>query len=171
VAQFVLARIDSGERGESLIMVSVRISTVMPVERERVWDELARIENHAEWMLDATAIRFESDQRQGVGTRFECDTRVGPMRVTDVMEVTEWEHGERIGVRHRGAVSGSGRFTLRDAPGAATRVEWEERLLFPWWLGATLGAQLAKPLFIRIWKGNLRRLRDRLGEATSSRES
>jgi hypothetical protein len=150
-------------------MVTVRISTEMAFERERVWDELARLEDHVEWMLDAVAIRFVGEQRRGIGTRFECDTRFGPVQLTDVMEVTEWEHGETIGVRHRGAVSGSGRFTLRDAPGPATRVEWEEQLLFPWWLGSTLGAQLAKPLFVVIWNGNLRRLRDRLEVTTRSR--
>jgi len=149
----------------------VRISTEIPFERERVWDELSRLEDHADWMLDATAIRFEGSQRRGVGTRFECDTRFGPLRLTDVMEVTEWEYGERIGVRHRGAVSGSGCFTLRDVPGPATRVEWEEQLTFPWWLGAAVGAQLAKPLFAAVWKGNLRRLRDRVGEARMNRES
>jgi hypothetical protein len=149
----------------------VRISMEMSFERELVWGELARLEDHAEWMLDATAIRFEDGQRRGVGTRFECDTRFGPLRLTDVMEVTEWEHGERIGVRHRGAVSGSGSFTLRDVPGPATRVEWEEQLVFPWWLGAALGAQLSRPLFIAVWKGNLRRLRERVGEAKKNRES
>jgi hypothetical protein len=149
----------------------VRISTEFPFERERVWDELARLEDHVEWMSDAAAIRFEGGQRRGVGTRFECDTRFGPLRLTDVMEVTEWEDGERIGVRHSGAVSGSGRFTLQDLPGPATRVEWEERLEFPWWLGAALGAQLAKPFFVTVWKGNLRRLRDRVGAARVNRES
>jgi hypothetical protein len=154
-----------------LPMVRVRIATEMPFEREDVWDELARLEDHAEWMRDATAIRFEGEQRRGAGTRFECDTRFGPLRLTDVMEVTEWEDGERIGVRHRGVVGGAGSFTLRDVPGPATRVEWEELLVFPWWLGAALGAQLAKPLFIAVWSGNLRRLRARIGEATKSRES
>ena len=149
-------------------MVTVRISTEMAFERARVWDELARLEEHAEWMLDAVAIRFVGEQRRGVGTRFECDTRLGPVHLTDVMEVTEWERGETIGVRHRGAVSGSGRFTLRDAPGRATTVEWEEQLLFPWWLGSAVGAELAKPLFVIIWKGNLRRLHDRV-EAAESR--
>jgi hypothetical protein len=152
-------------------MVTVRISTEMPFERERVWGELAQLEDHAEWMLDATAIRFLGEQRRGAGTRFECDTRFGPVRLTDVMEVTEWEDGETIGVRHQGAVSGSGRFTLRDAPGHATKVEWEEQLEFPWWLGAGVGAQLAKPLFVAIWKGNLGRLRDRVGDPSKSRES
>ena len=152
-------------------MVDVRISMEMPFERERVWEELAQLEEHAEWMLDATAIRFEGGQHRGVGTRFECDTKFGPLRLTDLMEVTEWEHGEKIGVRHSGAVSGTGRFTLRDIPGSGTRVEWQESLVFPWWLGAALGAQLAKPLFVAVWKGNLRRLRGRVAMATSSRES
>jgi len=148
-------------------MVKVRIGAEMPFARERVWEELAQLEDHAAWMLDATAIRFEGEQRRGTGTKFECDTRFGPVRLTDVMEVTEWEHGRTIGVTHRGAVSGSGRFTLRDAPGPATRVEWEEQLEFPWWLGADLGAQLAKPVFTAVWRGNLRRLRQRVGEAES----
>jgi hypothetical protein len=151
-------------------MVSVRISLAMPFGRERIWNELSRLETHVEWMLDATAIRFVGEQRRGAGTRFECDTRFGPLRLTDLMEVTEWEHGERIGVRHRGAVSGTGCFTLRDSPGSATRVEWQESLVFPWWLGAGLGARLAKPLFTAVWRGNLRRLCDRISGATSSRE-
>jgi hypothetical protein len=143
----------------------------MPFERAQVWNELAALEHHAEWMLDATAIRFEDEQRQGVGTRFECDTRFGPLRLTDVMEVTEWEHGEKIGVRHSGAVGGAGRFTLRDTPGPAVLVEWQEALKFPWWMGSSLGARLAKPVFVGIWRGNLRRLRDRVGMAANTRES
>src|SRR5665213_3132 len=120
-------------------VVTVYVSTQLPLSRVRVWDELARIEDHVTWMKDARAIRFRSDQRQGIGTSFECDTKLGPLHLTDMMEVTEWEVGESIGVRHVGAVSGSGRFSLRDAPGPATIVEWEERLLFPRWLGAGLG--------------------------------
>jgi hypothetical protein len=139
-------------------MVTVRVSMEMPVERQHVWAALARLEDHIAWMQDATAIRFQSEQRRGVGTTFECDTRVGPIRLTDIMVVTEWEDGVRIGVRHRGAVSGTGRFLLTDTAGPATQVEWEEQLSFPWWLGASMGAQLAKPLFGALWRGNLRRL-------------
>ena len=67
---------DRGRMGISA--ARVRISTEIPFERERVWGELERIEDHAQWMLDATAIRVEGGQRRGVGTRFECDTRFGP---------------------------------------------------------------------------------------------
>jgi hypothetical protein len=86
------------------------------------------------------------------------------------MEITEWVHAEAMGVRHIGAVSGSGRFTLTDAPGRGTLVEWEEQLAFPWWLGATMGAWLAKPVFAALWRGNLRRLGHRITAGASSSE-
>jgi hypothetical protein len=139
-------------------MVTVRVAMKMPVEREHVWATLARLEDHVVWMQDATAIRFSTAQRRGVGTTFECDTRVGPIRLTDNMQVTEWEDGVCIGVRHQGAVSGTGRFLLTAASGPTTIVEWEETLSFPWWLGASVGAHLAKPLCRALWRGNLRRL-------------
>ena len=151
-------------------MVSVRIAADIPAERERVWTSLSRIEDHVQWMADATAIRFVGDQNRGGGTTFECDTKVGPLRLTDTMEVTDWQDGEILGVRHTGAVSGTGRFTLRDIPGRATRVEWEEQLFFPWWLGAGVGAFVAKPIFAVLWRGNLRRLGAHVSEAISNKE-
>jgi hypothetical protein len=145
-------------------MVKVRVSEAIPAERRRVWSELARIEDHVAWMMDATEIRFLGATRSGVGTRFECDTKVGPIRLTDVMEITEWEDSEAIGVRHDGVVSGSGRFILTEAAGPATMVGWEEQLSFPWWLGSTVGELLAKPVFTAMWRRNLRRLGRRIVE-------
>jgi hypothetical protein len=138
-------------------MVTVTVTTEVPVARRLVWAALVRFEDHVEWMQDATAIRFTTAQRRGVGTTFACDTRVGPLRLTDTMTVTEWEEGVRVGVCHCGAVSGSGRFALRDGAGSSTLVEWEEQLSFPWWLGGPFGARAAKPIFGALWKGNLRR--------------
>ncbi len=140
-------------------MVSVRVSESIAADRHIVWSELARIENHVEWMSDATAIRFLSTARSGIGTKFECDTRIGPIRLTDVMEISEWEADAAMGVRHSGVVSGSGRFTLTDGAGSVTSVTWEEQLCFPWWLGSGVGALAAKPILTLLWKENLRRLR------------
>jgi hypothetical protein len=151
-------------------VVTIRVSKKVPAERACVWAEMARVEDHIEWMLDATAIRFQGDQRSGIGTIFECDTKVGPIRLTDLMEITEWEPLESIGVRHRGAVSGGGRFVLVDAPGRATIITWEETLNFPWWLGATVGALLAQPVFRSLWNGNLRRLGQRVDEARTEND-
>jgi hypothetical protein len=142
--------------------VVVSVSIVLDMPRTTIWAELERIEGHVEWMRDATAIRFVGDLRRGVGTIFECDTRVGPIRLTDVMEITDWEPGSKIAVTHRGLVTGSGAFSLEDGPGAATTVRWEERLRLPWWLGGTIGGSVARPVLAALWRGNLRRLGTRV---------
>jgi hypothetical protein len=142
----------------------VRVAVVTVVSRPRpvVWAELEQLERHVTWMRDAVAIRFVGDRRRGVGTTFECDTKVGPFRLTDIMEITSWVDSSSMVVQHRGMVSGTGRFSLNDGPGRATTVRWEETLIFPWWLGADIGALVAKPVLAALWNGNLTRLRERI---------
>jgi hypothetical protein len=82
------------------------------------------------------------------------------------MEITEWVPQEIIGVRHVGPVSGTGRFALTDAPASSTVIAWDEELAFPWWLGGAVGAQVARPFFVALWRGNLRRLAQRIGAST-----
>lgn len=142
-------------------MPTIRTSTTVAVPPERLWDSLSDISSHVEWMADAEAIRFTSERREGVGTTFDCDTKVGPFRLVDRMEVTAWEPGRRMGVRHVGLVSGAGEFTLSPA-GDGTEFAWTETLRFPWWLGGPVGAAVASPVLRLIWRGNLRRLRERV---------
>ena len=112
-------------------------------------------------MADAEVIRFRTAQTRGAGTTFDCVTRVGPIRLTDRMEVTEWEPGKAMGVSHSGIVTGSGRFTLEALDdGRRTRFTWDEELHFPWWLGGPLGERVGgQQVMRRIWAGNLSRLR------------
>ncbi|HYZ98719.1 MAG TPA: SRPBCC family protein [Acidimicrobiales bacterium] len=139
-------------------MSRIRVQTVIDAPRAAVWGRLADITDHVNWMADARSLRFTGDRRSGVGTTFECETRVGPLRTTDAMEVTEWRPRRSLGVRHVGLVTGTGRFVLRRARGGRTRVTWDERLRFPWWLGGPVTGLLAAPVLRRIWRGNLRRL-------------
>jgi hypothetical protein len=141
----------------------IRVSTVIDAAPRRVWRDLEDIASHVEWMRDAAAIRFTSHRRSGVGTAFDCDTRVGPLRLTDRMEVTEWKRGRRMGIRHVGVVTGTGRFTLRRRlRRRGTRFTWEEDLAFPWWMGGPAGAAVARPVLRRMWRGNLARLKHRI---------
>ena len=94
-------------------MARIKVSTVIAASPDRVWEELRHIERHVDWMADAEAIRFTSRRREGRGTTFDCETRIGPFHLVDHMEVTEWRTGRSMGVRHDGLVTGSGRFTLR----------------------------------------------------------
>jgi uncharacterized protein YndB with AHSA1/START domain len=140
-------------------MARVRVSTVIDAPPARVWDAIEDIARHVEWMEDAVAIRFHGPQRSGVGTRFECDTKVGPVRLTDQMEITEWRPRRAMGVRHVGLVTGTGRFTLRRARGGRTRFTWDERLQFPIWLGGAAGAVVGAPIMRIIWRHSLRNLK------------
>lgn len=134
-----------------------------------VWSDIEDISTHVDWMLDAAEIRFVTDQRSGVGTQFECDTVVGPLKLTDVMEITEWEAQRTMGVRHQGLVGGTGMFTLR-ASGQATIFSWVEELIFPWYFAGSVGAMVARPVLHEIWKGNLRRLKDRVEASWVARD-
>ncbi len=93
---------------------------------------------------------------------------MGPIELTDHMEVTEWVEGRVIGVAHTGVVSGSGRFTLVEAPDGRTVFSWEETLHFPWWLGGPLGEVPGAWLLRRIWTRNLANLAAEVARARSS---
>jgi len=146
--------------------IAVEVVIAAPVTF--VWDDVQDISSHVDWMQDAAEIRFLGDRRRGVGTRFECDTVVGPLKLTDVMEITEWEHGRCMGVRHQGIVGGTGAFRLR-ASGSNTVFSWVEKLHFPWYFGGPIGALVARPVLRAIWRGNLRRLKRRIESAYVSR--
>jgi hypothetical protein len=123
----------------------------------QVWDVIEPVERHIEWMHDAVEIRFLTDQHRGTGTTFLCDTKVGPLKLVDRMEIAEWVPGSKMGVRHVGVVTGTGLFTLTPIDlGRRTRFAWEESLKFPWWLGGPIGALIGSRVVLRaIWKRNL----------------
>ena len=148
-------------RVTALGMAKIRVRTTLDAPPEQVWADLADLASHVDWMHDAVAIRFLTDRSSGVGTRFECDTKVGPLRTTDVMEVTKWVPGKAMGVRHTGVITGEGTFTLRKARGGRTRFTWSERLAFPRRLGGPVTAVVAKPVLRWVWKRNLRALAER----------
>jgi uncharacterized protein YndB with AHSA1/START domain len=147
-------------------MTRIRTTTVIDAPPRRVWAVVRDIASHPTWMRDAVAIRFLSDRREGVGTAFDCDTRVGPLRMTDRMEVTEWRPGRVIGIAHQGVVTGRGRFTVRRARRGRTRFTWDERLRFPWWVGGPLAGLVARPVLRHVWRTNLRRLKAQLEAGT-----
>ena len=126
--------------------MSIRVAITIDAAPETVWNVVEPIEHHVDWMADAESIRFTGTRTRGIGTAFDCVTKVGPIRLTDRMSVTEWEPGRVMGIEHRGVVTGRGRFTLEPEDGGRTRFTWNERLTFPWWMGGPLGAVVASPV-------------------------
>ncbi len=154
-------------------MSDVTVSIDIDASPAAVWAVVEPIEDHVDWMADAVAIRFEGEQRRGVGTKFLCDTKVGPIRLTDHMEITEWvpavdADGDRrgvdgaMGVRHTGLVTGSGVFTIEPvgSEGRRSRFTWSEQLDFPWFFGGRLGEIVSGKLILGpIWRRNLKALK------------
>jgi len=140
-------------------MGRIRVSTVINASPAQVWDEVRTIDRHVDWMADARSIAFTSTQTSGVGTTFDCVTKVGPITLTDKMAITEWRDGRAMGVRHEGIVTGVGMFTLARLRRDRTRFTWEEHLTFPWWLGGSVGGSVGGVVMRRIWKRNLRVLK------------
>ncbi|MDP4928510.1 MAG: hypothetical protein NWQ72_01870, partial [Ilumatobacteraceae bacterium] len=71
-------------------MGSIRVAIDINASTQRVWEVVEPIERHVDWMADAVAIRFKTDQTRGTGTQFYCDTKVGPINLVDEMTITSW---------------------------------------------------------------------------------
>jgi len=142
-------------------MAAIEVSTLINATPHQVWASIEDINTHTTWMHDAAAIRFLDSQTSGVGTRFECDTVVGPIKLVDVMEITRWEPGRAMGVNHTGIVTGVGEFTI-EPYGNISRFVWAEDLTYPWFLGGPIGALFGGPIMRAIWNRNLSNLRNKV---------
>ncbi|HXZ66084.1 MAG TPA: SRPBCC family protein [Streptosporangiaceae bacterium] len=147
-------------------MTRIVTSAVIAATPAAVWRVASDLAAQPDWMRDAHTIRFVSMQTSGVGVVMDCDTRIGPIRLTDRMVVTEWVAGRTIAIRHQGLVSGTGRFTI-EPDWAGTRFTWSEDLRFPWALGGPVSAAAARPVLAAIWRRDLSRLR-MLAEAAAA---
>ena len=137
----------------------IRVGVTIDAPPEVVWRAIEPIESHVDWMTDAVSITFTGASRRGVGTSFDCVTRIGPLQTTDRMTITEWKPGVEMGIEHHGVVTGRGFFALAPRWRKRTRFTWIEELTFPWWMGGATGAFVAKPFLRAVWRRNLRNLK------------
>ena len=123
--------------------MTITVSADYDITPARLWELLEPIERHVEWMADAESIDFTSTQRRGVGTRFICVTKIGPIRMRDRMSITVWEPEQRMGVRHEGLVTGSGVFVLEPIDGGTTHPVHVDRGVDPAMVAGRLARRAA----------------------------
>tara|TARA_B100000686_G_C16666349_1_gene903797 strand:+ start:148 stop:597 length:450 start_codon:yes stop_codon:yes gene_type:complete len=140
-----------------MVAITVEVKIASPIKL--VWEVIADIQSHTNWMADAETIRITSETTEGIGTSFDCNTKIGPLRTTDRMVITKWEPESTMGVRHEGLVTGEGFFTLISKSTDETIFAWKEHLIFPWWLGGPITGFISKPILQSLWKKNLERLK------------
>ena len=145
-------------------MLEVIVVENFDLDRARLWDALADLDSHQEWMTDVRSLRFLTAQRSGVGTRYAIDVSVGPARVRDRIEVVTWDRPGELAITHRiGPARGEGRFLLGGA-GDGTRLEWRTHFELPWWGGGSVAERLGAPATRRLLTRNLASLRRWLAE-------
>jgi uncharacterized protein YndB with AHSA1/START domain len=138
-------------------MLEITVTECFELDRARLWDALADLESHREWMTDVRKLRFLTEQRSGVETRYEIT--VGPLRMRDHIEVIAWDRPRELAITHRiGPARGEGRFRLA-VDGAGTRLEWHARFEIPRWAGGRLAERLGVPATRRLLTRNLGSLR------------
>ena len=140
-------------------MPTIQISSHINVSPEVLWEELRHIDRHVNWMNDAVSITFTSPTTEGVGTQFSCLTKVGLLKTTDIMTITQWQENKTMGVEHVGLVKGTGTFQI-EPNGEGSTITWKESLSFPLFFLGSLGALAATPLLTYIWKKNLTNLKN-----------
>jgi Polyketide cyclase / dehydrase and lipid transport len=129
-----------------------------------VWQLASELAAQPEWMGDLVGIRFASEETSGLGVVMDCDTRIGPVRLTDRMVVTEWQERQVIAIRHEGLIRGTGRFCIEPHL-TGTWFTWTEDLQFPWWLGGSAAGAAARPVLAATFRRDLAGLK-RLAEST-----
>ena len=145
-------------------MLEVTVVEHFDLDAPRLWDALADLERHREWMTDVRALRFVTAQQSGIGTRYVIEVAMGPVRARDHIEVVTWERPEELAITHRiGPARGAGRFLLTDA-GRGTRLEWRTRFELPRWAGGAFAERLGAPVTRRLLTRNLASLRRWLAE-------
>ena len=142
--------------------MSKRIETSIIINKplDIVWQEVKVMENHVNWMEDAVKIDILSENNFGIDTKMNVLTKVGPIKLTDIITVTEWKEKESIGVIHEGIVTGEGIFYLKALNKSQTEFKWEETLKFPIYLGGAIGEFFGGYVLRYIWKKNLKNLKE-----------
>ena len=142
--------------------MSKRIETSIIINKplDAVWEEVKVMENHVNWMEDAVEIDILSENNSGIDIKMNVLTKVGPIKLTDIITVTEWKEKESIGVIHEGIVTGEGIFYLKALNESQTEFKWEETLKFPVYLGGAIGEFFGGYVLRYIWKKNLKNLKE-----------
>ena len=138
---------------------AVSTSVVISAPIERVWAVVADVEGQPRWMQDMKSVRMTTSGPWQVGSRGEATVRMFGVGVTDPVTITDFEPPTMFGIRHEGAFAGGGTFRLAPADGgAATVVDWKERLAAP--VLAHAAAVETTPIFRHVFEADLKRLRD-----------
>jgi Polyketide cyclase / dehydrase and lipid transport len=140
-----------------------RAELTVPVDvaapAETVWQRVTDWAGQGEWMLGTRVRPTSGGDGRRLGATLEAVTGVGPLAVTDRMEIVEWTPPRRCVVRHLGpVVRGEGVFEVLPLGAESSRFSWSELLDLPLGRLGALGWPLVRPAFRAGLVFSLRRM-------------
>lgn len=139
--------------------VELTIPVDVAVPAETVWRKVTDWAGQGEWMLGTRVRPTSGGGGRRLGATLEAVTGVGPLAVTDRMEVVEWTPPRRCVVRHLGpVVRGEGVFEVSPLGAECSRFSWSELLDLPLGRLGALGWPLVRPAFRAGVEFSMRRM-------------
>jgi hypothetical protein len=140
-----------------------RVELTVPVDvaapAAAVWHEVTDWERQGDWMLATRVETTGPGDGRRLGAGLKAVTGIGPLAVTDVMEIVEWTPPRRCVVRHTGrVVRGDGVFEVVALGPGRARLLWTELLDLPLGVLGRLGWPVVRPAFRAGIALSLRRL-------------
>ncbi|HUZ55241.1 MAG TPA: SRPBCC family protein [Streptosporangiaceae bacterium] len=124
--------------------LTITAGVTIDADPERVWELAFDWSRQHEWIW---ATRTSGGH--GLGAGVTGRTGIGPVGITDTMEITEWDPPRRCTVTHTGnIVRGEGIFEVLPR-GSRSEFRWTERILLPAPL-LDLVPAAAQPTFARV---------------------
>ena len=149
----------------------IELSDVLPVAIDEAWRRLLVWEDQARWMKDASWVRVDGEQREGVGTRIRVKTLLyGVPAFVEPMEVVAWEPPRRIRMRHGTFVKGVGEWLLEPLDANETRITWIEDVSLRVPVVGEPAARVYSGFMRSLMRGSLEGLKDFLGTPEDARE-
>ena len=137
----------------------VSASVVMAALPERVWPIISDPERALSFMAGVTRWEVVGEQPTGIGARYRILLRVGSAEIGGLIEVVEWDPPRELAWTSVTGIDQRGRWRLRDAGAARTRVEL--RLAYGV-AGSGLSGWVAERIAAPTVTGHLRRTLQRL---------
>ena len=135
-------------------------SVVISAPKRAVWDYVSDLDNFLHFMSGITRWETDGERRSGLGARRRMLIRVGSAEVGGLIEIVEWDEPDELAWSSVTGVDQRGRFRLRDAGAASTRVELRYQYgVAGAGLAGWISEHVAAPTLARHLRTSLRQLK------------
>ncbi len=144
-------------------------SVEVRASRQVVWDYIADADHHPLFMAGLTRWHVDGDAEMRCGSRINMRMRVGSAHVGSLIEITEFDPPADMAWNSVTGIDQRGRWRLRDAGPARTRVTLRLAYQSPGGLLGSIADRVARRDVQRNLRRSLERLKDQVEAGVATR--